>query len=308
MQDSKPLVSIGMPVYNGERFIRKALDSLLAQDFQDLELIISDNASTDGTKIICEEYAKRDKRIKFLQQLENMGGVFNFNFVLEQACGKYFMWAAHDDIWEPSYISKLIKIMDSDKSIVLAFSDFDNVDENSKQIRTYPKILKLSSSESLFKRLYNFILFEESDGKANLVHGIMRSNTLKEIGGFNKTLGEFAADMLFLFTMLFKGNFYIADELLFHKRRSPGWYERRNFRENISGWHAYFLRYHRIIAASELHSFQKIALHFVAIFREMQFQIRFIKPIFRRIQRIILRIIPPVFRKIGKKLLCKRVP
>lgn len=296
MKRKYPLLSIGMPVYNGEKYVGQALDSLLTQNFKDFELIISDNASTDNTAEICKRYLERDNRIKYYRNEVNIGALVNFNNLVNYATAPYFMWASHDDMWEPSYISKLINIMESDKSIVLGFSDFDNIDEDDKQIRAYPKILKLSSSETIFKRLFKFIIFEESDGKANLVYGIMRLNILKEIGGFNKTLGEFAADDLFLFSILFKGNFYIIDELLFHKRRSLGWYERRSFWENISRWHTYFLGYHRIVATSKLDLFLKITLHFVTIFREVQFQMRFIKPIFRGILSLI-------FRKIGKIIL-----
>ena len=272
----KHLLSIGMPVYNGEKYLIQALDSLLTQSFKDFELIISDNASTDNTAEICKRYLEKDNRIKYYRNKVNIGAVANFNNLINYATAPYFMWAAYDDMWEPSYISKLINIMESDKSIALAFSVIDSIDEDGKQIRVYPKILKLSSSETIFKRLFKFIMFEESDGKANLIYGIMRLNRIKEIGGFNKTLGEFAADDLFLFSMLFKGNFYIFDELLFHKRRSLGWYERRSLWENISRWHTYFLGYHRIVATSNLDSFLKIALHFVAIFREVQFPMRWL--------------------------------
>jgi glycosyltransferase involved in cell wall biosynthesis len=277
---SRPLVSIGMPVYNGEKYIRQAFDSLLAQDFKDFELIISDNASTDNTTEICKQYLEKDNRIKYYRNEVNIGGA-NFNNLINYATAPYFMWAAHDDMWEPSYISKLINIMESDKSIVLAFSVIDSIDEDGKQIRVYPKILKLSSSETIFKRLFKFIMFEESDGKANLVYGIMRLNRLKEIGGFNKSLGEFAVDDLLLFSMLFKGNFYIIGELLFHKRRSLACYERRSLWVNISGLCTYFLGYHRIVATSKLDLFHKIALHFVTIFREVQLPMRFIRSIFR---------------------------
>lgn len=294
----KHLLSIGMPVYNGEKYVRQALDSLLTQNFKDFELIISDNASTDHTAEICKRYLEKDNRIKYYRNKVNIGQYANFNNLINYATAPYFMWASHDDMWEPSYISKLINIMESDKSIVLAFSDFDNIDEDGKQIRVYPKILKLSSSETIFKRLFKFIMFKESDGKANLIHGIMRLNRLKEIGGFNKTLGEVAADDLLLFSMLFKGNFYIIDELLFHKRRSLVCYEQRSLWVKISRWHTYFLGYHRIVATSKLDSFLKIALHFVTIFREVQFLMRFIKPIFRGVMS-------SVFKKISKIFLCR---
>ena len=298
MKNRLPLVSVGIPTYNRPEGLRRTLKCITDQTYKNLEIIVSDNCSPGPkTKVVAREFMDKDSRIQYFRQEKNRGMKFNFKFVLEKATGEYFMLAADDDMWEPSYISKLINIMESDKSIVLAFSDFDNIDEDGRQIKVYPKILKLSSSETIFKRLFKFIMFEESDGKANLIHGIMRLSRLKEIGGFNKTLGEFAADYLFLFSMLFKGNFCIIDELLFHKRRSLGWYERRSLWENISRWHTYFLGYHRIVANSKLNLFLKITLYFVTIFREVQFQMRFIKPIFRGI-------VSSVFKKISKIFLC----
>jgi len=96
--NNAPTVSIGMPVYNGERFITEAIDSILAQTFTDFELIISDNASTDGTEAICNVYAARDSRIRYFRQSKNYGALFNFKFVLNEAQGLYFKWAATDDL------------------------------------------------------------------------------------------------------------------------------------------------------------------------------------------------------------------
>lgn len=109
MDDMKPLVSIGMPVYNGEKYIRQALDSLLAQDYGHFELIISDNASTDGTPEICREYAARDSRIAYYRNQENMGAAWNFKRVLDLAAGEYFMWLPHDyRLLDANYLSTLI--------------------------------------------------------------------------------------------------------------------------------------------------------------------------------------------------------
>lgn len=99
-----PQVSIGMPVYNGGKFIREALDSLLAQTFTDFELIISDNASTDATELICREYAARDLRIYYVRHEANRGAPANFQFVLDKARGEYFMWAAADDVRSPDFL------------------------------------------------------------------------------------------------------------------------------------------------------------------------------------------------------------
>ncbi|MEI7993365.1 MAG: glycosyltransferase family 2 protein [Methylococcaceae bacterium] len=104
-----PQVSIGMPIYNGEKFIREALDSLLAQTFTNFELIISDNASTDCTEAICREYANQDNRVRYVRQSVNLGPVTNFEFVLNEAIGEYFMWAATDDKWDIKWIETLLK-------------------------------------------------------------------------------------------------------------------------------------------------------------------------------------------------------
>ena len=121
MADRKPFICIGMPVYNGEMFIRQALDSLLAQSYENFQLIISDNASTDATREICEEYAIKDIRIKYLRQKKNLGATNNFKYVLEQASGDYFMWAAHDDEWDARFIDTLIKVLEANKNVSVAF-------------------------------------------------------------------------------------------------------------------------------------------------------------------------------------------
>lgn len=103
-QATLPTVSIGMPVYNGERYLKNALDALLSQTFLNFELVISDNASTDKTEEICTKYAASDKRIRYVRQQTNIGATANFKFVLDEAQGEYFMWAACDDIRSKDFI------------------------------------------------------------------------------------------------------------------------------------------------------------------------------------------------------------
>ena len=126
---NSPLVSIGLPVFNGERFLRKALDSLLAQEFADFEIIISDNASTDMTGKICKEYTARDSRIRYIRQTENMGGIFNFNFVLREAHGEYFMWAAADDQWATDFIHSLVVGLENNRTAIGAFCPYQMIEE-----------------------------------------------------------------------------------------------------------------------------------------------------------------------------------
>jgi glycosyltransferase involved in cell wall biosynthesis len=112
-------VAIGMPVWNGENFICEAIDSILGQTFSDFELLISDNASTDGTEEICRDYAKRDKRIRYIRQKKNIGAAFNHNFVVHQSSGEYFKFAAHDDILAPQCLEQCVRVLDADEGAVL---------------------------------------------------------------------------------------------------------------------------------------------------------------------------------------------
>lgn len=112
MSINTPLVSVGMPVFNGEKYIRESLDSLLGQTFTDFELLISDNASTDGTETICREYAGRDSRIRYIRQERNLGIAANFEFVLKESRGQYFTWAASDDLeGSTAYLQELVNAM-----------------------------------------------------------------------------------------------------------------------------------------------------------------------------------------------------
>ena len=134
MTNNKPRISIGLPVYNGEQFIRKALDSILAQTFEDFEIIISDNHSTDRTQEICQSYLARDKRIRYYRNSENLGAAPNYNRVFELSTGEYFKWVAADDIWASDYLEQCIKVLDSDPSIVLCHSKTVLIDENGQKL------------------------------------------------------------------------------------------------------------------------------------------------------------------------------
>ena len=120
-----PKVSIGLPVYNGEKYLEKTLKNLLGQSFSDIEIVISDDGSSDRTKKICEEYLGKDTRIRYFRQDNNLGmPVKNFRFVLDKAQGEYFMFASHDDIWDLKYIEELVSILDHNPSCSLAFSNY----------------------------------------------------------------------------------------------------------------------------------------------------------------------------------------
>jgi len=121
-----PKVSIGLPVYNGERFIRRAIESVLSQTFIDLELVISDNASTDDTQKICEQYSANDSRVRYVRQTTNLGRIQNYFVVLQISSGLYFAWLAHDDHYRNAdHIALLVDALD--RGATMAFPDVDIV-------------------------------------------------------------------------------------------------------------------------------------------------------------------------------------
>src|ERR1700758_5314726 len=117
---TSPSLTIGMPIYNAERFLAKTLDCFLRQTFTDFELIISDNASTDSTEEICHEYARRDRRIRYFRNEKNMGAGWNFRRVYSMATGKYYKQAAHDDFIEPTFLERCIAALEADPGLALA--------------------------------------------------------------------------------------------------------------------------------------------------------------------------------------------
>ena len=123
MELKTALLTVGLPVYNGEKTIKQVLDSILEQTFQDFILTISDNASTDLTEKICKDYAKKDNRIKYVRQTKNIGLLNNFNFLLENAKTKYFVWIAADDHYDRDFFKKNIKILESNENFVGSTSD-----------------------------------------------------------------------------------------------------------------------------------------------------------------------------------------
>lgn len=132
-----PLVSIGMPVYNDKKFLSRALDSLLNQTCRDFELIISDDASSDGSEEICRSYAEKDKRIRYIRQPQNIGISANMIFLLKEAKGKYFMWAANDDLWANDFIQQLVRAHEEHPECIVAFSPVQFIDENEKPMEEY---------------------------------------------------------------------------------------------------------------------------------------------------------------------------
>lgn len=125
----KGLVSIGLPTYNGEKYLKRSLDSLLGQTYKDIELIVSDDSSSDGSYALCEKYAKNDNRIRLIRHKARLGQFKNFRFLAEEARGEYFMWAAQDDWWDSRFIEVLKKLLDTHSDYGVAMSSYARVGE-----------------------------------------------------------------------------------------------------------------------------------------------------------------------------------
>ena len=117
--NAAPRLSIGLPVYNGEKYLAESLNALLGQSYEDFELIISDNASTDSTADICRQYAKQDARIRYIRQGHNIGLAPNHNFVFRESRGALFKWAASDDLYGRDLMQRCVTALDEHPDVVL---------------------------------------------------------------------------------------------------------------------------------------------------------------------------------------------
>ncbi|MBI1280622.1 MAG: glycosyltransferase [Anaerolineaceae bacterium] len=156
MTQNQPFVSIGLPIYNAERLVRRAIDTLLAQDYPNFELIICDNNSTDDTWNICQEYQSNDSRIRLYRNSTNIGASANFERVFSLATGEYFVWTAHDDWWEPTFISKCVAKLQAHPDSPLCHVLHVEVDEVAGESRAinYPVDLE---NPSVWQRTYNLL-------------------------------------------------------------------------------------------------------------------------------------------------------
>ena len=135
-----PHVSVGLPVYNGEEFLREAIESVLAQSFTDFELILSDNASTDGTEAICREYTAADARVKYVRHPKNIGAAGNHNYVFSVTSGEFFHWMAHDDVLGPDFLSTCLQAIEgasAEPSIV--YPNFVFIDDEGNVVERPPR-------------------------------------------------------------------------------------------------------------------------------------------------------------------------
>ncbi|WP_310485012.1 glycosyltransferase [Chamaesiphon sp. VAR_48_metabat_403] len=209
----QPFLTIGIPIYNGERYIRESLDSIISQDYSNLEIIISDNCSTDKTKDICLEYADRDSRIKYYEQETNLGATANFNFILKLATGTFFTWAAYDDYLATSYVRKCIEKMQQHPTAIGCCSEINFVNEDGT-IRT-AWTQSYSNIDSLDKNVVGRV--RELTNKVGwyAIYSIFKTDVLRQT---SLCQSRYADDVLLLLELLLLGEIVKVPEYLFYYR------------------------------------------------------------------------------------------
>lgn len=208
---SAPLVSIGLPVYNGARFLSQTLDSLLAQTFDDFELIVSDNASTDGTAAICADYAARDARIRYIRQKKNIGAPRNWSFVVTVARGRYFKWASGNDRCAPQMLARCVATLEARPDAVLCYGRTCLVDEDTGEERPYEGDVAIEDGRpsDRFTHLLRALRLN------NAQSGLIRLSALRQTG-LDRPYP--AGDIPLMAELALRGAYVLLPEVLLYRR------------------------------------------------------------------------------------------
>lgn len=233
---SMPLVSIGLPVYNGERFIQRALDSLLAQDYANFELIISDNASTDRTGDICLGCQVKDARVRYYHNDKNIGMMSNFKRALDLARGEYFMFAAYDDRWSAQFISSLLSDLGGHPESEVVMSALDVVDEEDHLVKPVRLDQGDKSPNELgyFSMLLRLMTIWGGSTKSHhyYLYGLFRRKFLQD--SFHFYVDTAFGDRMFVALLALISPFRYVPRVLFYKTRHPDDLLHRYPRENFT--------------------------------------------------------------------------
>jgi glycosyltransferase involved in cell wall biosynthesis len=216
MSRPPPRVSIGLPVFNGEDYLADAIESILRQDFQDFELIISDNASDDATPAICRRFAQSDPRVQYHRSDVNRGAAWNYNRVFELSQGEFFRWQAHDDLCLPGLLSHCLQVFDdSPSSVVVAYPKSQVIDANGHRLPQFvPESLDAREAEPHL-RLAKVL---RSLNMACPVFGLIRSSALRQTRLIDRFI---ASDYVLLSELAMLGELREVPQVLFLRRIHP---------------------------------------------------------------------------------------
>jgi glycosyltransferase involved in cell wall biosynthesis len=213
-----PVVTIGMPLYNGEKYLESALRSILAQTYTNFELLISDNASTDSSAAIARRYAEADPRIRYSRNPKNLGAAPNYNRLIHLARGRYFRHAAHDDILAPTNIERCVAVLDAEPDVVLAYPQMVIIDADGNRTETREHSLELGDGRPS-ARLAQYAHLCDENSMCDPVFGLFRTSELRK----TNLLGAYiSSDMILLGEMALRGRIVEVPEYLFFERLHAG--------------------------------------------------------------------------------------
>lgn len=220
LQRDHPRVSIGLPVHNGENYIEETLDSLLVQNYEDFELIIADNASTDSTETICSDYAERDSRIRYVRNATNIGAAPNYSLVAQLARGELFKWAAHDDLCDREFLGRCVAALDTHPDALLAYPRTLVIDGDGAVIGEGPArpAISLPRPHARFREMIAL------NTDVYPIFGVMRRDALLSVLPHGRYAG---ADRVLLAQLCLRGPFVEVPEALFRIRQHPSRYSER---------------------------------------------------------------------------------
>lgn len=212
---SDPLVSVGLPVYNGEDYVAEAIESILAQTYRNFELLINDNASTDRTEAICTAYAAADERVMYARNQTNLGAAANYNATIDRARGPYFKWIAHDDVCRPAFLERCVAVLETDPAAVAVYATPRDMDASGT-------LLSLTDTQLGFDhpdRVRRMDRALNLDHTCLAVFGVIRSDALRRTGQHGSYPG---ADRVLLGELALRGTIVeVPEELMLH-REHPG--------------------------------------------------------------------------------------
>jgi glycosyltransferase involved in cell wall biosynthesis len=212
-------IVIGLPVYNGENYLAEAIESILAQTYTDFQLLIGDNASTDATPDICQNYVKQDSRVSYYRHPKNLGVSGNSNFLFEKSDAPYFKWHAHDDVIASDYLRRCLDLMEANPDFAIVHSRSLAIDEHGDCIGNYDYEVPLAA-ERPSDRLWRILWA----GYFNEAFGLMRASTLAKTGLFRSFDGS---DRNLIMELLLQGNVGYVNDYLFSRRDHPDCYCRQ---------------------------------------------------------------------------------
>ncbi len=208
-------VTIGVPAYNAGRYLPQALDSLLAQTYTDLEIVVSDNASTDDTGDIAREYAARDPRVRYSRNPENIGAGRNFIRCVELARGELFRWASADDLSAPTFVERCVEVLDANPDVVQAYPRVTLIDSHGTALKQYDE--KIQTLDASPRRRYLHVI--RNIELVNALYGVMRTEILRKTSIHGTYLG---ADVVVQTEIALYGKIWEIPEYLFFRRFHPG--------------------------------------------------------------------------------------